>query len=130
MRAHLLLLAAALGAGACSTSSSDNGGPPADAAAADSPSGSDAPAVLPTDGATPTDAPATDGATPVDAAKPVDAGVDAAHACNSLVNSATSITITQVASNPPTATGGTIADGVYTMTSAVFYTGPGGATGP
>jgi len=55
---------------------------------------------------------------------------DAAQACNALANSAQSITYQQVASDPPTATGGTPVDGTYTMTDAAIYTGPNGPTGP
>ena len=54
---------------------------------------------------------------------------DAAETCNTLVNSASSVSIEQVASDPPAPQGGTIANGTYTLTAAVIYTGPQGPTG-
>ena len=58
-----------------------------------------------------------------------DAGLDAPVACNTLVNSASAISIEQVASDPPAPAGGTPVDGTYALTAAVIYTGPGGPTG-
>ena len=50
---------------------------------------------------------------------------DAGAACNTVVNGASFVTITQVASTTPTGTGGTIADGHYFMTKLEGYTGNG-----
>ena len=54
-----------------------------------------------------------------------DAGV-----CNSVANAAPSIPITNVASDAPAPTGGTIPDGTYFVTASQIYTGAGGAAGP
>ncbi len=51
-------------------------------------------------------------------------------ACNALVNSAQAVTIQQVAMDPPSPTGGTIADGTYDLTAVAIYTGPNGPSGP
>jgi hypothetical protein len=59
-----------------------------------------------------------------------DAADDAPVACNTLVNSAPSITIEQVASDPPAPQGGTPVDGTYVLSAAVIYTGPAGPAGP
>jgi hypothetical protein len=50
--------------------------------------------------------------------------------CNALVNGAPQVTANQVASVAPPATGGTLVDGTYFLTSVTIYTGFGGATGP
>lgn len=55
---------------------------------------------------------------------------EAAAACNTLANGASSISVQQVAQNPPSAGGGPIVDGTYFLTDATIYTGPGGPTGP
>jgi hypothetical protein len=57
-------------------------------------------------------------------------GGDGAVVCNAIVNTAPSVTITQVAADPPAFTGGTVVDGTYTLTNETIYTGDGGATGP
>jgi hypothetical protein len=54
---------------------------------------------------------------------------DAGPTCNALPNAAPPVTVTEIASQPPAAQGGTIADGTYFLTSATIYTGEGGATG-
>jgi len=59
-----------------------------------------------------------------------DAADDAPVACNTLVNSAPSITVEQVASDPPAPQGGIPVDGTYVLSAAVIYTGPAGPTGP
>jgi hypothetical protein len=64
-----------------------------------------------------------------DAASATDAAPDAPAVCNTLVNSASSITVEQVASDPPAPQGGTPVDGTYALTAAVIYTGPDGPTG-
>ncbi len=55
---------------------------------------------------------------------------DAPVACNTLLNSAPSITVEQVASDPPAPLGGTPADGTYVLSAAVIYTGSAGPAGP
>jgi hypothetical protein len=57
-----------------------------------------------------------------------DAG-DTGAPCNSIANTAPVISTTQVAQDPPTPAGGTIADGTYWATSIDIYTGPNGPTG-
>jgi hypothetical protein len=49
--------------------------------------------------------------------------------CNTLVNSASAVTIMQVAANPPPFAGGTPAEGTYFLMSETVYTGAGGASG-
>jgi hypothetical protein len=57
--------------------------------------------------------------------------VDATNACNALdLGTAPAIDLNQVASQEPTAMGGTVFDGTYYLTKWTIYTGPGGATGP
>jgi hypothetical protein len=76
---------------------------------------------------------ANDGGTPPadssSEAAAADAASDAAPVCNTLANVAQPVTITQVASDPPTPQGGVMADGTYPMTDATIYTGPQGPTG-
>jgi hypothetical protein len=55
--------------------------------------------------------------------------VDATGACNTLANSAETLSLPLVGQAPPAAQGGTIADGTYVMQSAAVYTGSGGASG-
>ena len=50
-------------------------------------------------------------------------------ACNSLVNSAPSVSGTMVAAAPPVPVGGAIIDGSYVLSALTSYTGPGGSTG-
>ena len=50
--------------------------------------------------------------------------------CNTLVNDAPEVAVTQVAEDLPAAVGGRIEDGRYHLTVVNLYTGPGGATGP
>jgi hypothetical protein len=52
----------------------------------------------------------------------------AAGACNTLVNAAPPVVQTRVAEAAPAPAGGTIVDGTYFLTSAIYYTGPGGLT--
>jgi hypothetical protein len=88
----------------------------------------------------PADAAASDASSPTDAASRIDASDasppaadapdDAPLTCNALVNSAPTITVEQVASDPPSPQGGTVADGTYAMTAAVIYTGAAGPSGP
>lgn len=59
---------------------------------------------------------------------PFDGGADAGP-CGAGANLAKAVDAQQVASAPPGAMGGTIADGTYVLTDATLYTGPGGATG-
>ena len=57
--------------------------------------------------------------------------IDTANPCNALdIGTAPAITPNQVASQEPTAMGGTVFDGTYFLTKWTLYTGPGGATGP
>jgi hypothetical protein len=58
-----------------------------------------------------------------------DTGTDAEVACNTLANSASVVPVDQIAQDPPTPQGGTIASGTYTMTAVAIYTGAGGPTG-
>lgn len=75
---------------------------------------------------------------PSDAAPPADAGPGDADLpdvippkrCNTLANVAEEVTVMAIAEDPPPATGGRIADGVYVATSVTDYTGSGGASGP
>jgi hypothetical protein len=67
----------------------------------------------------------------IDAA-PESSAPDAGSICNDLANDAPTITVEEVASDPPAQQGGTIGDGTYFLTAAVIYTGsdgPSGATG-
>jgi hypothetical protein len=108
MRAWMGLACLTLVASACSSSSSGSTGPASDAASS------------------------TDTSSPGDAGGSTDAGEegDGATVCNALPNTATPVTVTQVAQDPPAPQGGTVADGTYKMTSETIYTGAGGATGP
>ena len=54
---------------------------------------------------------------------------DTGGACNALPVP-TSVAETNVASDPPTMTGGTIPDGTWQLTSSEKFTGTGGASGP
>jgi hypothetical protein len=67
----------------------------------------------------------------VDAAPAVvdDATSDAPPACNTLSNIAATITVEQVATDPPAPQGGTPVDGLYTLTATVIYTGTDGPSG-
>lgn len=121
MRASFRLLAlgctSVLSLAACSSTSSgsspgDGGNDAADAAAHDGSGGDGAPVE------------AGD-----DAGGSGDAAADAG-ACNTLVNSAQSVTVQQVAMDPPSPTGGTIVDGTYDLTAVAIYTGPNGPSGP
>jgi len=58
-----------------------------------------------------------------------DGGQDGPVICNTLVNSASTITITQLAADPPAFEGGTPAAGTYVLTRETVYTGAGGASG-
>jgi hypothetical protein len=58
-----------------------------------------------------------------------DAEADAPAACNTLANGAATIPVEQMAADPPAPQGGAVADGTYTLTSAVIYTGPNGPSG-
>src|SRR5262249_52661948 len=61
------------------------------------------------------------------------ADADAAHeagGCNALVNVGAPVSGTLVAAAPPTANGGSVADGTYVLTKYQVYTGAGGPTGP
>ena len=71
----------------------------------------------------------TDAASDAPSLPDTNAGLDAPVACNTLINSASAISIEQVASDPPAPEGGTPANGTYALTAAVIYTGPGGPTG-
>jgi hypothetical protein len=53
---------------------------------------------------------------------------DGPAACNSLMNVGQPVTVMEVAQDPPAARGGTVSDGVYTLTSETIYTGTGGPT--
>ncbi|HLK40878.1 MAG TPA: hypothetical protein VKU41_29195 [Polyangiaceae bacterium] len=59
-----------------------------------------------------------------------DAGDGDAAVCNTLANTGTPVTVVQVATDPPSAQGGTPVDGVYSLSNETIYTGSGGATGP
>jgi pilus assembly protein FimV len=59
------------------------------------------------------------------------AGTGGAAACNTIPDTAPTITGNRVAENIPTSgQGGTILEGTYHLTDVTTYTGPGGATGP
>lgn len=75
---------------------------------------------------------ATDGGSSMDAGGGNDAGAssDGGAMCNNVAALGTPVDVTQMAADPPAATGGTITPGTYVMTSSVEYTGPGGGTGP
>jgi len=113
MHYRFFALSAALLAAACSSSSSNDGGD----------SGAPADASADASGDASTDASSTD-------AGADGAPADGAQACNALANIAPMVAISYVASAPPAAQGGTIADGTYTMTAATIYTGVGGPSGP
>jgi hypothetical protein len=81
-----------------------------------------------TDAGAPSDAQA-EAAVPQDAATEATGTTDSTPACNTLTNAAPSVTIDQVAMDPPAPEGGTIADGTYWMTSVAIYTGADGPTG-
>jgi hypothetical protein len=90
------------------------------------------------DSAVPGDASASDVATPddvsvdaaaTDAAALDDAGIDAGPPCNTIANDAPVVNTTEVAADPPTPQGGTIADGTYWQTALDIYTGPTGPAG-
>lgn len=59
-----------------------------------------------------------------------DAGRGDGGVCNAVANIGAAVTAVNVASAPPTATGGTIVNGTYVLTAVRAYTGPGGASGP
>src|ERR1051326_7644984 len=71
------------------------------------------------------DAPAID-------APPIDAPMMDAFGsnCATLTLPQTAVMQMRVAQAPPVPAGGTLVAGTYTVTADVFYTGPGGATGP
>jgi len=50
--------------------------------------------------------------------------------CNDLVNGGVLVDRTAVSGDPPTATGGTVVDGTYTLADYSVYVGTGGAPGP
>jgi hypothetical protein len=58
-----------------------------------------------------------------------DAAADAGAPCNTIANDAPVVDVTQIAADPPTPVGGTIADGRYWQTAASIYTGPSGPAG-
>jgi hypothetical protein len=85
-----------------------------------------------------------EGAAPVpsDAGQPIDSSSagdsategssDGGPSCNTLTNTASPVTVQEVAENPPAALGGTVEDGMYELTDVTIYTGtsgPSGATG-
>jgi hypothetical protein len=71
----------------------------------------------------------SDAAPAPDAAVP-DAEVFDAAPCNTIEDVATADVVeVGLAEDPPTPTGGAIADGTYVITNAVYYTGAGGQTG-
>jgi hypothetical protein len=57
-------------------------------------------------------------------------GAGGAAPCNTLLNDAAEVEVTQVAETMPAATGGRIADGRYHLSQVNLYTGPGGEAGP
>jgi hypothetical protein len=59
-----------------------------------------------------------------------DAQGDAPLACNALANVGQTVTLLQVAQDPPQPQGGTVVSGTYTLTDFTLYTGPTGPTGP
>jgi hypothetical protein len=62
-------------------------------------------------------------------AEQVDVSSDAPAACNSLANLPPAVTIAEVASDPPPASGGVIVDGTYSLWDVTIFTGPRGAIG-
>lgn len=60
----------------------------------------------------------------------VDSGSDAGTACNDLVNTDIAVEQNRVVGDPPTGTGGSIADGTYDLTLAEVYVGASGTPGP
>jgi hypothetical protein len=112
MRLQGVLLA---GVVACACSTTSTSAPPASDAGAED-SAPDLPADDAGDGGT-TDA-------------PVDAPRDAPVACTSIALLGSLVPGTFMASAPPAATGGAIADGTYVLTGYRIYTGAGGLTGP
>jgi hypothetical protein len=72
---------------------------------------------------------ASDVGAPDAATSGMDASVDAGP-CGTVVNVASMIIVSAVATDPPVPSGGTIADGIYAMTVEQEYTGDGGASGP
>jgi len=74
------------------------------------------------------DSPSGDVATGV-ADGPAEGASDGAVVCNAIVNGATAVTSEQIAQNPPTLVGGTIANGTYFLTGLAIYTEPEGPTG-
>jgi hypothetical protein len=121
MRLHFLLgpLVLAFLASACSSSS---GGEPSDAGGTDARDTG-----APVDSGR-SDAIARDGAAD-DGSGAEDSPVEAATVCNTLANTASVVDVAQVAQDPPSAQGGTIANGTYLLTAATIYTGPDGPTG-
>jgi hypothetical protein len=115
---HWLLLPFAAVLGACSSSSGTLLTPMADAASPLAVEAGDA-------HETPESATAPDTSTGGE-----DAAVDAGAICNTLANTAATVTTQQVASDPPAPEGGTVADGTYTLTQVDIYTGPNGPAGP
>jgi hypothetical protein len=64
------------------------------------------------------------------AGAPDDGGQDGPAICNTLVNSASAVTVMQVAADPTAFEGGTPSEGTYHLMSETVYTGAGGASGP
>jgi len=101
--------------------------------------GSPNPGLTPTDGAAAdgsedssvgtTEGDGAAGATGDGGSSGADGASDATTACNTLVDTAPTVTTEDVASPPPVLTGGTIADGTYFLTALTVYTGDGGAAG-
>lgn len=61
-----------------------------------------------------------------------DAGTDSGDAgvCNTLANDADVVDQNRIVGDPPTGTGGNVADGTYELTSADLYVGASGTPGP